>query len=580
MKEKVKNKPKPNNQELLAQMLFPEPLRRLDEFEHIYPKRELPDGAMVTRFAPSPTGFPHIGSVYAALICSQLAFQTNGVSIIRIEDTDEKREVEGGKEQILSIVDSFNISFDERPIDLESSRGKYGPYIQSKRKEIYLAGAKELVLRHLAYPCFCSEDELDEMRKRQEKAGVMLGYYGEWTRCRNLTISEIEKHIQSGDKYVIRFRSPNKPGRRTFNDIIKGPLEFPENVQDIVLIKSGLGLPTYHLAHVIDDHFMRTTHVIRGDEWLSSLPVHLQLFEAFGWKVPEYAHFAPILKQEGNSKRKLSKRKDPEASATFYLEEGIPEISIKSFLIRLVNSDFEDWRRKNPQRPISDFRISLRKMSATQGAILDLDKLKSMSRDEIARMNAEEIYIQALKWAERFNRNFYDVISANKDYFIQILNIERNGENPRKDLSKWSELPDLTGYFFDDIYAKKEIVIATENIPASDTETAKSVLEQYLNNVEGKYISKDDWLERMKELCSNMGYAISKKDFNKNVHKAHIGDVAMVLRIALTGKTTTPDLYEIIKVMGNDRVKSRLLSVLTKLNADQMSAAYHSTMKS
>ena len=421
----------------LANLIFPE-AKDISYYEEKYPERNLKEGAIVTRIAPSPTGFVHIGGLYQGLIAKKLAKQTEGVFFIRIEDTDQKRLIENGITEIIESMDNFGMNPDEGMINETESKGAYGPYRQSLRKEIYQAYAKYLIEQGKAYPCFCSPEELDSIRQKQEQAKIRPGYYGVWAKCRNLTVEEMIEKIKAGEEYIIRFKSPGREDKKIkHHDLIKGNVDFPENDQDIVIIK-GDGLPTYHFAHVVDDHLMRTTHVIRGDEWLSSVPLHLQLFHEMGFKPPKYAHIAPIMKNDNGNKRKLSKRKDPEAAVSYYVEMGIPKEAVTEYLLNIANSNFENWRRANKDASIDDFKLEISKMSVS-GALFDMVKLLDVGKTVISKFTAEEVYERALEWAKEYDKDLAKILEKDKEYAIKVFGIERGNKKPRKDIAKWSD---------------------------------------------------------------------------------------------------------------------------------------------
>ncbi len=537
----------------LAELLFSNITKTQEDYEAMYPERDLPEGARVTRFAPSPTGYLHIGGLFAALIAKLTADTTNGVFFLRIEDTDKKREVEDGISHIVNGLHGFGIDPDEGIMGMDSESGAYGPYQQSKRKEIYQTYAKRLVEEGKAYPCFCTAEELDRMRARQEEAGVTPGYYGEYAFCRNLSYEEIEEKIQAGIPYVLRLKSPGTPeGKITYQDMIKGKIEMPENQTDIVLLKTD-GIPTYHFAHCIDDHLMHTTHVVRGDEWISSVPTHIQLFKACGFKVPKYAHIAPIMKLDDGNKRKLSKRKDPEAAVSYYLEEGYPKESVLEYLLTLANSNFEDWRRANKEAPLSAFPFNLKKMSVS-GALFDLVKLNDVSKNVISVMPAETVLEKTLAWAKEYNREFYQLLSADTEKAKAILQIDRGNKKPRKDIAKWSDVPAYAAYFYNELYTADYTLPA--NIAPAD---AAAILKAY-KEVYNPADDKDAWFQRMKDLCEPLGFTPNVKEYkaNPDAYKGHVGDVSTVIRVAATSRTNTPDLYYILQILGKEEVLNRL----------------------
>ena len=540
----------------LANLIFPD-IKDASYYEAKYPERNLKEGAMVVRFAPSPTGFVHIGGIFTSVICSKVAKQTDGVFMLRIEDTDQKREVENGVQGIIDALKKFNLHPDEGMIDEDTSFGDYGPYKQSQRKEIYQSFAKKLIEEKKAYPCFCTAEDLDNMRAKQEAAKLRPGYYGEWAACRNLGLDEIERRIKNGDEYIIRFRSPGNPEKKIkHHDVIKGNIDFPENDQDIVIIKSD-GLPTYHFAHVVDDHLMRTTHVIRGDEWLSSLPVHIQLFQALGFKLPKYAHIAPIMKEEDGAKRKLSKRKDPEAAVEFYSKEGIPSDAAKEYLLNIANSNFEQWRRQNKTASIDEFELSLNKMSVS-GALFDMVKLLDISKSVISRYTREEVYDLSADWANEYDKDLKELLEKDKEYTLKVLGIERGNEKPRKDIAKWSDLKDNIEYMYDDRFLNKTQEYVYQNI--NDKEEIKALVTDYLENFFTLADDKQTWFNKLKDLAEKHGYAREVKEYKANPEsfKGHVGDVSTVIRVALTGRQNTPDMYEIMQVLGENSVKARL----------------------
>ncbi len=537
----------------LAELLFSNITKTPEDYEAMYPERDLPEGARVTRFAPSPTGYLHIGGLFAALIAKLTADTTNGVFFLRIEDTDKKREVEDGISHIVNGLHGFGIDPDEGIMGMDSESGAYGPYQQSKRKEIYQTYAKRLVEEGLAYPCFCTAEELDAMRAKQEEAGITPGYYGEYAVCRNLSYAEVEEKIKAGTPYVLRLKSPGTPdGKITYQDMIKGKIEMPENQTDIVLLKTD-GIPTYHFAHCIDDHLMHTTHVVRGDEWISSVPTHIQLFKVCGFKVPKYAHIAPIMKLDEGNKRKLSKRKDPEAAVSYYLEEGYPKESVLEYLLTLANSNFEDWRRANKEAPLSAFPFNLKKMSVS-GALFDLVKLNDVSKNVISVMPAETVLEKTLAWAKEYNQEFYQLLSADTEKAKAILQIDRGNKKPRKDIAKWSDVPAYAAYFYNELYTADYTLPA--NIAPAD---AAAILKAY-KEVYNPADDKDAWFQRMKDLCEPLGFTPNVKDYkaNPDAYKGHVGDVSTVIRVAATSRTNTPDLYYILQILGKEEVLYRL----------------------
>ena len=539
----------------LANLIFPE-AKDISYYEEKYPERNLKEGAIVTRIAPSPTGFVHIGGLYQGLIAKKLAKQTEGVFFVRIEDTDQKRQVENGTLEIITSLNNFGFEPDEGMINETEFKGNYGPYKQSLRKEIYQAYAKYLIEQGKAYPCFCSQEELEEIRQKQEVAKIRPGYYGVWAKCRNLTVEEMAEKIKAGEKYIIRFKSPGREDRKIkHHDIIKGNVDFPENDQDIVIIKAD-GLPTYHFAHAIDDHLMRTTHVIRGDEWLSSVPLHLQLFHELGFKAPKYAHIAPIMKNDNGNKRKLSKRKDPEAAVSYYVELGIPKEAVNEYLLNIANSNFENWRRANKEASIDEFELQLNKMSVS-GALFDMVKLLDVGKTVISKFTAEEVYNQSLEWAEVYDKKLAEILKKDKEYALKVFGIERGNKKPRKDIAKWSDVRENIEYMYDEMFDSKKQNYEYQVI--SEKENIEKILKLYIEKYYDDNDDKQTWFDKIKELSGEMGYAKEVKEFKENPgkYKAHVGDVSTVLRVALTARTNTPDMYEIMKILGKDRIRAR-----------------------
>ena len=539
----------------LANLIFPD-VKDISYYEEKYPKRNLKEGAIVTRFAPSPTGFVHIGGLYQALVARKVATQTEGVFFLRIEDTDQKREVENGITDIVNSLKDFGIEADEGMINETEEKGNYGPYKQSLRGDIYKAYAKYMIEQGKAYPCFCTPEEVEEIRKKQEAAKVRPGYYGVWAKCRNLTVEEMAEKIKAGEKYIIRFKSPGREDRKIkHHDVIKGNVTFPENDQDIVIIK-GDGLPTYHFAHVVDDHLMGTTHVIRSDEWLSSVPLHLQLFHEIGFKVPKYVHISPIMKNDNGNKRKLSKRKDPEAAVSYYAKEGIPGEAVKEYLLNIANSNFENWRRQNPTEDINKFDLQLNKMSVS-GALFDMVKLLDVSKTVISRFDAEKVYNESLKWAKKYDKELTNILKEDKEYALKVFGIERGNKKPRKDIAKWSDVKENIEYMYDELYYAKTKEYPYQVINKKDD--IVKILDLYLEKYYNETADKQEWFDKIKELAGELGYAKEVKEFkaNPDKYKAHVGDVSTVLRVALTGRTNTPDMYEIMKILGKERMAKR-----------------------
>lgn len=539
----------------LADLIFPE-AKEIEYYEEKYPERNLEEGAMVTRFAPSPTGFVHIGGLFGAIVDRKLAEQSKGVFILRIEDTDQKREIENGTAQIVNSLKDFEIYPDEGMIGENEEKGIYGPYKQSLRKDIYQAYAKSLIKRGLAYPCFCTPEELEEIRQKQESAKLRPGYYGIWAKYRNLPVDEAAEKIKNGDKYIIRFKSQGREDRKIkHKDIIKGNIEFPENDQDIVIIKAD-GLPTYHFAHAVDDHLMRVTTVIRGDEWVSSIPLHLELFRALGFKPPKYAHTATIMKDENGNKRKISKRKDPEAAVSYYHEEGIPQEAVVEYLLNIANSNFEPWRRANKTADIKDFKLELNKMSVS-GAVFDMVKLLDVSKNVISKFSAAKIYDETLKWAERYDEELANMLKQDKEYAIKIFNIERGNAKPRKDISKWSEVKQSIEYMYNEKFNQNDTF---EFQKITDKIEIKEILNSYLTKHFNIEDDKETWFSRIKDLAEEKGYAREVKEYKQEPekYKGHVGDISTVIRVVLTGRCNTPDLYEIMQILGKETIEQRI----------------------
>lgn len=542
--------------EKLAGLLFPRVTKSTADFEAVYPPRGLKEGARVTRFSPSPTGYLHIGGLFGALADVFTAKATGGISYLRIEDTDKKREVEGGVSAIVDGFEAFGIRFDEGVDGINSEKGAYGPYTQSKRIEIYHTIARDLVKRGMAYPCFCTAEELAQLRTQQEADGALIrGYFGKYAHCRDLTLEQIQENIKAGKPYVLRLRSDGDESKRVvFEDIIRGKIEMPENTIDEVLLKSD-GVPTYHFAHVCDDHFMRTTHVIRGEEWISSVPKHIALFKACGFKAPKYAHTPQVMKidEQDGTKRKLSKRKDPEAAVSFFAESGYPKEAVKEYLMTLLNSNFEDWRRANPQAELDAFPFNLKKMSVS-GCLFDLAKLNDISKNVISLMTAQEVYDKTLAWAKSYDAAYYEVLKADGQTAKAMLGIDRGGKKPRKDIAKWSEVKHYFSYFYPQYYQKDFTL--PENITPAD---AKAILEAYLKVYEPED-EKDVWFEKIKAICEPLGFTANVKEYKQNpqAFKGHVGDVSTVIRIAVTSRTNTPDLCTILKLLGKTEVEKRL----------------------
>ena len=538
----------------LANLIFPD-AKDISYYEEKYPERNLPEGAIVTRFAPSPTGYVHIGGLYQSLVAKMSAKKTGGVFFLRIEDTDQKRKVENGVTDIVNSLKVFDMAPDEGMISETEWTGDYGPYIQSERKEIYQAYAKYMIEQGKAYPCFCTPEQEEERNKLQLDAKIRPGYYGVWAKCRNLTLDEMAEKIKAGVPYVIRFKSTGREDRKIqISDGIKGKITFPEYDIDIVIIKSD-GLPTYHFAHMVDDHLMRTTHVIRSDEWLSSVPLHVQLFKEAGFKAPKYCHISPIMKNDNGNKRKLSKRKDPEAAVSYYDELGVPPDDVKKYLLNIANSTFENWRRQNKDANIEDFDFHLNKMSVS-GALFDMVKLFDVAKIVISRYSAEKVYNDSYAWAKKYDEELVKLLE-NKDYALKVLGIERGNAKPRKDIAKWSDLKENISYMYNEEFDK---ITEFDFGKVTDKELANKISKLYSEKYFDINDDKQTWFDKMKDLAEEVGFAREVKEWKAEPEKwpGHVGDISSVIRSKLTGRLNTPDLYEIIKVLGKDEVLRRL----------------------
>ncbi|MBR6514139.1 MAG: glutamate--tRNA ligase [Clostridia bacterium] len=542
----------------LSELLYPNITTTIEEIEARFPERDLPEGAKVTRFAPSPTGFVHFGSLFPTMVGERLAHQSGGVFYLRIEDTDAKREVEGADIDIINSYASYGIFFDEG-ISLDGEKGVYGPYRQSKRADIYQTYAKKLVAEGKAYPCFCTEEELTAIREEQEAIKANPGYYGKWAKYRDCDLETIKEKLAAGMPFVLRFRSEGSiENKIKFTDLIKGAIEITENDIDHVLLKSD-GIPTYHFAHAVDDHLMKTTHVVRGEEWLPSLPFHVQLFRALGFKIPKYLHISQLMKMEGGSKKKLSKR-DLGAGLSFYVAEGYPAKSVKEYVMTLLNSNFEEWRNANPKADINDFQFSIKKMSAS-GSLFDFDKLNDVSKNTIAHMTADEVYDEIVKWAKEFDTELYELFTRDADYAKRILSIGRGTAKPRKDLCIWKDVKPYVGLFYDELYKKEA------DYPESfDKEDIKTSLTMFAEGYD-KNDDANEWFAKMKVIAENLGFAPETKLYKKNPeeYKGHVGDISMFVRIALTGKTNSPDMYEVMNILGEERSINRIKNAIKEI---------------
>ncbi len=541
----------------LAELIFPNITKTIEDYEKEYPERNLPEDAIVTRFAPSPTGFVHMGSLLASFVERKAAKDTNGVFYLRIEDTDQERKVENGIIGITTDLKNFGISIDEGAISETEEIGSYGPYVQSSRREIYHAFMKRLVEQGLAYPCFCSKEELEEIRKAQEKRKDRIGYYGRYAKCRKIPVADAIERIKNGEPFTLRLKSPGDYNKKiVVKDLVKGNISFPENDMDIVIMKQD-GLPTYHFAHLVDDHLMRTTHIIRGDEWVSSLPTHIQLFQVFGFKPPKYAHISPIMKEEGGVKRKLSKRKDPEAAMSYYHEQGIPVYAVQLYLMTLANTNFEQWWDANKDKTIDDFEFSFSKISKS-GGLFDVEKLLNISKNYLSRIKATEFYDMLVSYAKEYDEEFYELITKYKDFTIGLLNIEREQKKPRKDYAKFSDVKELVWYMYDELFEKHEKDYEFSTI--TDRNEIISMMETYIDKYYDESDDQQTWFEKIKDLSEEFGYAREVKDYKENPdkYKGHVGDVSMVIRVVLTTKSMTPNLYDIMKLFGKNRIISRI----------------------
>lgn len=544
----------------LAERLFPDVTTTVDDLEARYPARDLAEGAMITRLGPSPTGFIHIGNLYGALIDERLAHQSGGRFLLRIEDTDDKRKVEGAEALIIRAMEYFGIHFDEG-VTLSGDKGDYGPYHQSERVEIYQAVAKQLVAQGKAYPSFATEEDLAKIREAQEAQKLNTGYYGKWATDRNLTLEEIDEKLAAGEEWTLRLRADGNPEEtRAIPDGIRGHVTIHPNDQDFVLLKTN-GVPTYHFAHVCDDHFMRVTHVVRGEEWLATLPFHIELFETLGWEHPVYCHTAHLMKiDEAGTRRKLSKRKDPEMALSFYEEKGFFPEAVREYIMILLNSDYEEWRLANPDTPLEDFPVHLDKM-ATSGALFDMVKLEDVSKETLVRLEEATIADFVIAWAEKYQPDVASVIAPQRDDFVKLLAIGRDGKKPRKDLMNAEQIVQFTKYFFDEWFTQEDAL--PENIPA---EEAAAILEDYL----ATYDHSDDnevWFGKIRTITENRGYAVRPKDYKKNpdAYKGHVGDVSTVVRLAITGRRNSPDIWAIQQVLGEEKTIARVKRMIASL---------------
>ena len=543
----------------LADLLFPDVHETPEAVEQRFPPRQLPEGAVVTRMAPSPTGFVHLGNLVQGLTSERMAHQSGGVLFLRVEDTDAKREVPGAVEVLIKTLKHYGISFDEGAT-MEGDNGIYGPYRQRQRADIYHVYAKKLVSEGKAYPCFCTEEELTAMRETQEANKENTGYYGKYAIWRDRSMEDIQAQLDAGNPWVLRFRSTGSiENQFKFDDLVKGKLTITENDIDHVLLKSD-GIPTYHFAHAVDDHLMRTTHVVRGDEWLPTLPFHIQLFQALGFKLPKYVHIGPLMKMDGSSKRKLSKRKDPELALTYYKAEGFPVAAVYEYIMTLLNSNFEDWRRANPDAPVDNFKFSAKKLNPA-GSLFDYAKLVDVSKNVISRMDAGQVYTLLSQWAQEFDPEFGALLAEDPDYATRILAIGRGGKKPRKDLAVWKDAKPYMGFFYDQYL----------DAPEFDGKFAPGVIAKVLNRFLASFDIADDantWFEKVKAITTDMGFTTDMKAYkaNPDAFPGTVADVSTFIRLAVTGKTNSPDLYTVMQILGKDRTVARISAALNRLN--------------
>ena len=543
----------------LADLLFADVKYTREQLEEKFPARVLPEGAIVSRMAPSPTGFVHLGNLVQGLTSERLCHQSGGLLFLRVEDTDKKREVEGSIEALIDGVGHYGIEFDEG-VTADGEKGIYGPYKQSERVDIYHTFAKELVQKGMAYPCFCTEEELADIHTRQEAEKANFGYFGKWAIWRDRPIEDIEAELKKGTPYVLRFRSTGSiENKIKFTDLIKGNLEITENDIDHVLLKSD-GVPTYHFAHAVDDHFMRTTHIVRDDSWLSTLPFHIQLFRALDFRVPKYLHIGPLMKMDGESKRKLSKRKDPELGLSFYKAEGFPTESVYEYLMTVLNSNFEDWRRANPDAPVDEFKFSYKKMNPA-GSLFDYLKLCDVSKNVISKFSAQKVLESIIEWAKEFDKEFYDLLVADKEYATKIFEIGRGGKKPRKDFAVWSQTKDYCSYFYDQLFAPEYAY--PEKVSKEDV---KAILQAY-KPIYDETDDNSEWFNKVKSICEPLGFTTDMKAYKQNpdAFKGSVADVSTVIRVAVTGRANTPDLSTIMALLGKEKSIERIDKAIQSL---------------
>lgn len=544
----------------LAELLFPDIDKTIEYYEELYPKRELEKKAKVTRLGPSPTGFIHLGNLYGALVDERMAHLSGGPMLLRIEDTDHKRKVEGSEELIINSLKFFGIEFDEG-VTLDGEKGIYGPYRQSDRKEIYQTAAKYLTEKGFAYPSFITEEEMAKLREQQEKEGVNTGYYGKWATDRNLTLEQIKEKIDANEPWTLRLKSSGDPEvAMKFKDGIRGEITVRQNNLDVVILKNN-GIPTYHFAHVVDDHFMRITDVVRGEEWLSTLPIHLELFYVMGWKRPNYNHTAHLMKiEDSGKKRKLSKRKDPELSLEYYMRDGYFPEAVTEYLMTLMNSNYEEWRMKNPDAAYTDFNFKTKNMSSS-GALFDLNKLNDISKDVLVKISVEKIMDFMLDWSSKFNKDAHEKLTKYHDDLIKLLSIGRGGKKPRKDLMNCTQIMDFIGYYFDEGFEHRDSL--PERVSKED---AKNIVTEYLK-MYNQEDTNEEWFEKIKEITDKNGFTSNNKEFKKNpeAFKGNVTDVSTAVRLAVVGRTQSPDLWSIQQIMGEERVKARIRKFLETL---------------
>ena len=546
------------NYQALADLLFPNVTDTPESLEERFPLRNVPEGAVITRMAPSPTGFVHLGNLVQGLTSERMAHQSGGVLFLRVEDTDAKREVPGAVEVLIDTLKHYGIQFDEGATH-DGDNGLYGPYRQRQRAGIYHVYAKKLVSEGQAYPCFCTEEQLAAMRETQEANKETTGYYGKYAMWRDRSMEDIQAQLDAGHPWVLRFRSTGSiENQFKFDDLVKGKLTITENNVDHVLLKSD-GIPTYHFAHAVDDHLMRTTHVVRGDEWLPTLPFHIQLFKALGFKLPKYVHIGPLMKMDGTSKRKLSKRKDPELALTYYKAEGFPVEAVYEYILTILNSNFEDWRRANPDAPADTFKFSPKKLNPA-GSLFDYAKLTDVSKNVISRMDAEKVYTLLTEWAKEFDPDFGEKLAADPAYATSILAIGRGGKKPRKDLAVWKDAKPYMGFFYDEYL----------EAPQFDEKFEKSVVLDALTRFLSKFDISDDantWFNKVKEITEEMGFTSDMKAYKADpaAYKGTVADISTFIRQATTGKTNSPDLYTVMQILGYDRTVARICAVMETL---------------